>query len=408
MIGALKQLLAKMAKPLGLLDLYHLLFAFAGALSYGFPSKKMVVIGVTGTKGKSTVLELINAGLEEAGKKTVLSSSVRFKVGGKSKPNSTGNTMPGRAFLQKLMAEGVREKCEYALLEVVSEGVVQHRHRFIDFDAAVFVNLHPEHIESHGSFEKYREAKLKFFKDVERNSSKKDIHFFVNQDDENANYFIKAVKHESIVLTVKTNKELNMRGEFNLQNAGIAEAVLRHLGVAEGVIEKAFRDFKGVPGRMEVVQSEPFGVVVDYAHTPDSLEAVYASVQKIFKGDLICVFGSMGAVGPLGGRDKWKRPKLGEIASKYCRNIILTDEDPVDEEPIQILEEIEKGIPEEKKERAEKILDRRQAIARALKLASGGDVVIITGKGSEPYIRVAKGKRIPWSDVGVVKELLDE
>ncbi len=404
MIRFIKYSLVKILKPLGILNLYHTALAFWGALRYGFPSKRLMVVGVTGTKGKSTTLELINAGLEKAGRKTILASSIRFKVGSESRPNTTGNTMPGRGFLQKLMADGLRSGCEYALLEVVSEGVVQSRHRFIDFDVAAFVNLHPEHIESHGGFENYRNAKLKFFKDTEKHSSKRDVKFFVNQDDDNADYFIRAVDRESVVLTTKTNKELKMRGEFNLQNAGIAEAILRHLGVGEEDIEKAFREFVGVPGRMEVVQENPFGVIVDYAHTPDSLEAVYASVKKMFPGDIIGVLGSMGAVGPLGGRDRWKRPKMGEIAERYCREIILTDEDPVDEEPAQILEEIETGIKDRGKVR--KIIDRRQAIGEALNLAKKGDAVVISGKGSEPYIRVAKGKRIPWSDVGVVKELL--
>ena len=406
MIRTLKYTLGKVLKPLGVLNLYHIVLAFGGALRYGFPSKKLKVVGITGTKGKSTTLELINAGLEAAGKKTVLASSVRFKVGDESKPNGTGNTMPGRGFLQKLMAEGVKAGCEYALLEVVSEGVVQHRDRFIDFDAAGFVNLHPEHIESHGSFENYRNAKLKFFKDVEKHSSKKDVRFFVNQDDENANYFINAVDRESVVLATKTNKELKMHGEFNLQNAGLAEAILRFLGVNEKNIEKAFREFAGVPGRMEVLQEKPFGVIVDYAQTPDSLEAVYGSAKRMFRGHVIGVLGSMGALGPLGGRDRWKRPKMGEIAEKYCRNIVLTDEDPVDEDPAQILEEIEVGI--KNKDKVKKILDRRQAIKVALDLAKEGDVVVITGKGSEPYIRVAKGKRIPWSDASVVRELLSQ
>ncbi len=404
MVRTLKYILTKVLKPLGVLSLYHIALAFGGALFSGFPSKKLKVIGVTGTKGKSTTLELINAGLEVAGKKTTLASSVRFKVGDRSKPNSTGNTMPGRGFLQKLMADGLKVGCEYALLEVVSEGIVQSRHRFIDFDAAAFVNLHPEHIESHGGFENYRDAKLKFFEDVERYSSKKDVRFFINQDDDNANYFINAVDSESVVLTTKTNKELKMPGDFNLQNAGLAEAILRFLEISEKDIEKAFREFAGVPGRMEILQERPFGVIVDYAHTPDSLEAVYTSVKKMFKGNLIGVFGSMGALGPLGGRDRWKRPKMGEIAAKYCEEIILTDEDPVDEDPTQILEEIERGIKD--KHKVKKILDRRQAIRAALDLAQRGDVVVVTGKGSEPYIRIAKGKRIPWSDVGVVKELL--
>lgn len=404
MLGAIKHLVVKAIKPLGILGLYHITLALWGAVRYGFPSRKLRVIGVTGTKGKSTTLELINAGLEKAGKKTVLASSVRFKVDRESEPNITGNTMPGRGFLQKLMAEGVRAGCEYALLEVVSEGVVQHRHRFIDFDAAVFVNLHPEHIESHGGFENYREAKVKFFKDIQKYSKKNDVRFFVNTDDENANYFISAVNKESVVLVGRTSKQLKMPGEFNLQNAGIAEAVLRFLGISEADIESAFQEFAGVPGRMEIVQEKPFGVIVDYAHTPDSLEAVYTSAKNLFKGDLIGVFGSMGAIGPLGGRDRWKRPKMGEIADRYCKTIILTDEDPVDENPAQIIGEIEAGISN--KEKVRKILDRRQAIREGIELAKPGDVVVISGKGSEPYIRVAKGKRIPWSDVGVVKELL--
>ena len=406
MIRTIKHAIVKILKPLGILGLYHTALAFLAALYYGFPSKKMKVIGVTGTKGKSTTLELINAGLETAGKKTMLASSVRFKIGDESKPNSTGNTMPGRGFLQKLMADGLKAGCEYALLEVVSEGVVQSRHRFIDFDAAAFVNLHPEHIEAHGGFENYRNAKLKFFKDTEKYSSKKDVRFFVNRDDPNANYFIGAVDRESVVLTTKTNNELKMHGDFNLQNAGLAEAVLHFLGVGEKDIEMAFREFAGVPGRMEFVQEKPFGVIVDYAHTPDSLEAVYTSVRKIFKGNIIAVLGSMGAIGPLGGRDRWKRPKMGEIAEKYCKEIILTDEDPVDEDPAQILEEIEMGI--RNKQKVRKILDRRQAIKVAIELAREGDVVVISGKGSELYIRVAKGKRISWSDVGVVKELLNK
>ncbi|MDD5710591.1 MAG: Mur ligase family protein [Candidatus Colwellbacteria bacterium] len=378
---------------------YHYCLAFVGALIYRFPSKKLKVIGITGTKGKTTTLEFLNAGLEMAGSKTALLSSVRIKIDKDSKPNLLGNTQPGRFFAQYFMREAVKKGCEFALLEIGSEGVVCHRHRFIDFDAAAFVNIHPEHIESHGSFEKYREAKLKFFRYVRR-SPKKHKKFFVNQDDKNADLFIQAAGREEVVLTVKTEVPLRMSGEFNRENAGLAEAVLRSFGVADGIITRALKEFNGVPGRMEYVQKEPFAVVVDYAHTPDSLEAVYKSLQ-LQSGKLVCVLGSAG-----GGRDKWKRPKMGNIAAQYCATVILTDEDTFDEDPAQILEEIEMGIPAEQGQKLEIILDRRQAIQRAVALAEGGDTVIITGKGSEPYLRVAGGRKIPWSDVGVAKEIL--
>ena len=393
MVSLVKKALAKM----GLLNFYHLFLAWISSLIYKKPSHKLVVVGVTGTKGKSTVLELINAGLERAGEKTVLASSVRFKVGDESNTNSTGNTMPGRGFLQRLMKQGLDKGCKYALLEVVSEGIIQHRHRFIDFNAAVFVNIHPEHIESHGSFEKYRAAKVKFFEDVEKHNKSK-AKFFINQEDENANHFIEAVDKESVVLSKKTNKPLSIPGEFNKENAGLAQAVLRELGISEKIIDGTFRHFEGVEGRMEKIQSDPFKVIVDYAHTPDSLEKVYETLKPKSE-KLICILGAAG-----GGRDKWKRPELGKIADKYCDQIILTDEDPFDEDPNRILEEVEKGISTQDK--SHKLIDRYQAISKAISLAQKGDTVIITGKGSEPYIRVAKGKRIPWSDKEVVKEIL--
>lgn len=379
---------------------YHYCLALIGAVIYRFPSCKLMVIGVTGTKGKTTTLEFINVGLEMAGKKTALLSSVRIKINQDSKPNLMGNTQPGRFFAQYFMREAIRQGCQFALLEIGSEGVVHHRHRFIYFDAAVFVNIHPEHIESHGSFEKYREAKLDFFRYVRR-SPKKNKKFFINQEDKNADYFIRAAGREEVVLTAKTKIPIGVPGEFNRENAGIAEAVLRGFGVADRLIERALKEFGGVPGRMEYVQQNPFAVVVDYAHTPDSLEAVYRSL-KPKRGKLVCVLGSAG-----GGRDKWKRPKMGSVAAQYCSNIVLTDEDPFDEEPAQILEEIKAGVPAEEARKLEIILDRRQAIQRAIALAENGDVVIITGKGSEPYIRVREGQKVPWSDVGVSKEILE-
>jgi len=380
-------------------SLYHFTLALGGAIVYGFPSRRLTVIGVTGTKGKTTTIELINAGLEAAGEKTALLSSWRIKIAEKSELNVTGNTQPGRFYSQFFLREALRQGCKFALIEIGSEGVVRHRHRFINFDAAVFVNIHPEHIESHGSFERYRKAKLDFFRYVSRGGKQKK--FFINQDDPNADLFVEAAGGGEIILAGATELPLQVEGDFNRVNAGLAVAVLRAFGVAEGIISKALSGFRGVPGRMEFVVRSPFAVVVDYAHTPDSLEAVYRNLKKNTQGNLICVLGSAG-----GGRDKWKRPKMGAIAEEYCQSIYLTDEDPFDEEPMQILDEIEAGIKE--KNKVKKIIDRREAIRTALGLAKEGDVVVISGKGSEPYIRIDRGRRIPWSDVDVVKKIINK
>ncbi len=393
-----------------------------GAIVYRFPSKKIFVIGVTGTKGKTTVTELINAGLEGAGYKTALNNSIRRKVGDVSE-RSRGNSMRGRMYLQEFLREAVNRACKYAIIEVTSEGVRQHRHERIEFDAAVFINIHPEHIESHGSFEKYREAKVEFFRYVKKYSKKPHKYYFINRDDENSRYFAAAAapaealakEGETADITYFSKSELpsGMVGEFNKSNVGAAVAVLQKLGIKDESIAKAMSDFKGVPGRMEFVQREPFGVVVDYAHTPDSLESVYKALSgkesgvkgQMYEPKLICVLGSAG-----GGRDKWKRPKFGEIASRYCKEIILTDEDPYDEDPTQILKEIESGISNDefRISNVDKILDRREAIRKAIRLAKPGDAVVITGKGSEKVIHVAGGKTIPWSDYSVALEVLKE
>ncbi len=163
----------------GALSTYHFLWAWTGAMAYRFPSKKLFVIGVTGTKGKTTTLEIINAILEAGGKRTALLSSLRVKIGEASVKNRTGNSMPGRAFIQKFLRDAARVKCEYALIEVTSQGVVAHRHQFIKWDMGVLTNLAPEHIESHGSFENYRNAKLSFLQYVFREGGE----VFLNRDD---------------------------------------------------------------------------------------------------------------------------------------------------------------------------------------------------------------------------------
>ncbi len=378
-------------------EIYHLVIAYLGAVIYRHPSREIFVLGVTGTKGKSSVIELINAGLEAAGEKTAICSSLRFKIGSHSLVNTTNNTMPGRFFIQSFLRRAVETHCRYALLEVTSQGIVQSRHRYIDFDAAAIINLHPEHIESHGSFEKYRAAKLQFFREVGSFSHKSPKYFFVNKDDLNSKYFTEVSNGGELTFSGKSKIKTPLQGEFNQYNVGLAEAVLKKLGVKEEIIKKALANFSGIPGRLEFIQKKPFAVVVDYAHTPDSLTAVYKTLRdKLPRGkgaQMLCVLGSCG-----GGRDRWKRPRFGEIASTYCDKIILTNEDPYDEDPAQILREIKAGIAAKKIKATEEILERGSAIKRTIGLAGPGDIIVITGKGSEPFIHVKNGKRLSWSD----------
>ena len=210
-----------------------------------------------------------------------------------------------------------------------------------------------------------------------------------------------ATKYETdtdgITFDVKDIKfKLKLLGAFNIYNALAAICVGLSQGIDLETCKKALAKTEGVPGRMEMVVSEPFKVFVDYAFTPNALEKVYQTLREHFSPKkLICVLGSSG-----GGRDKWKRPVLGDLAAKYCDNIIVTNEDPHDEDPIEIISQVARGAGP----KAKKILDRREAIKRALKIAESKDIVIITGKGCEPSIWVTGSKSIPWDDREVVRE----
>lgn len=394
---------------------YHAFLAYAGALMYGFPSRSMKVIGVTGTKGKSTTVYLISKILERAGDPTAAIGSLGYKIKDKEWPNTLKMTMPGRFKLQKFLAQAKRAGCKFVVLEVTSEGIRQKRHLGINFDCAVFTNLHKEHIESHGSFENYKAAKQELFMAV------KNIHV-INADDPHAQDFAKFPSRHTIFYGIEkgdmraqvlesrgdesrfevygTQFHVRFGGRFNIYNCLAALAVGAMYKVDLPEARPALESIKDIPGRMEFVQKEPFGVVVDYAHTPDSLREVYISL-KPKEGKLICVLGAAG-----GGRDKWKRKEFGAIAEQYCDRIFLTDEDPFDENPERIIEDIAAGISGPGQKKAERVLNRKEAIRRALTEAQKTDIVIITGKGSETSIAVAAGKKIPWSDAQAAADLL--
>lgn len=380
--------------PSFLLSSYHYALAFLGAIFYGFPSGKLKVIGVTGTNGKSTVVEMASEILGEAGYKTAFLSSIKFKVADKEWKNMFKMTMPGRFVIQKIIKQAKEAGCSHLILEVTSEGIKQHRHRFINFDAAIFTNLTPEHIEAHRGFENYKKAKAKLFQ------AAKNIHI-INLDDKNADYFLRfpAKKKYTYGLSQgdinnkKIQFNLKLPGEFNVYNALAATGLGLSQGIDLEVCRRAIEKIEGIPGRMEEVVSQPFKVFVDYAFTPNALQKVYQTLSG--KSKLICVLGSCG-----GGRDKWKRPVLGQIAKKYCQEIIITNEDPYDEDPMEIINQVAKGAGK----KAKRILSRQKAIKESLKIARAGDVVIVTGKGCEPWIVEAKGKKIPWDDRKVVRQ----
>lgn len=395
-------LLRKIIPPV-FISWYHFVWAFLGALLYRFPSQKLIVIGVTGTNGKSTTVEMISRILEEAKYNIASSSSIRFQIGEKEWRNTFKMTMPGRFFIQRFLRQATNAGCTHAVIEVTSEGILQHRHRFIRFHTAVFTNLSPEHIERHGSFEKYRAAKRELFK------AAREVHV-INGDDENAPYFLQFPAKKIILYSLSDAKDIRLNlqllGEFNVSNALAAISVAKGFGISLDVCKRALENIKAVPGRMEVVMAEPFRVIVDYAFTPAALEKVYQTLKSKFQNPnskLICVLGAAG-----GGRDRWKRPVLGRIAEQYCDSIIITNEDPYDEDPNQILSEIKSGILNSSPSGFYEILDRREAIAKALSLAHQGDTVVITGKGSEDSIAIAGGKKIPWDDRDVVREEMDK
>ncbi|MDO8496133.1 MAG: UDP-N-acetylmuramoyl-L-alanyl-D-glutamate--2,6-diaminopimelate ligase [bacterium] len=396
---------------------YHAGLAYAGALVYNFPSRKLKVIGVTGTKGKSTVVYLTTKLLEDSGRSVAACGSLGFKIKEREWPNTLKMTMPGRFRLQRLMAEAVKAGCEYFVLEVTSEGIKQKRHLGITFDCAVFTNIHREHIESHGSFENYCRAKQELFKIT------KNIHV-INADDPSVKLFgdfpakrkifYGLTKGDLVAQNIKLSNDgssfevygtvynTSLVGQFNVMNLLAVLAIGAIYRVDLPSAKPILESVKFIPGRMEFIQREPFNVVVDYAHTPDSLEAVYKTLKKP-DAKLICILGAAG-----GGRDKWKRPEFGRIAAKYCDEIVLTNEDPYDENPEEILNQISSGFSQAPNHKSQitKILDRKSAIKHALTLAQKDDTVIITGKGSETSMAVAGGNKISWSDREVVRELL--
>jgi len=396
-----------------LLSPYHYAWAFLSAAWYGFPARKLTVIGVTGTKGKSSVAEMLFYTLQSE-HKTALASTIRFALDKESKPNLYKMTLPGRGFIQKFLAQAIKEGVTHAVIEITSEAAIQHRHAFLFLDALVFTNLEPEHIESHGSMEKYFRAKMRIGTALVR-SSKRPRAIIANKDSEYGQRFLEIpvetalpfsfadaiqaqIAEDHIAFTYHDFVfRIPQPGKFSVMNALAVIVTAKWLGLSLPNIAGALSKIERIPGRAERIdEGQTFTVIVDYAHTPESLKALYETFRK---RHTICVLGNTG-----GGRDTWKRPLMGSIADRMCDKVFLTNEDPYDEDPGAIIQAMTEGM-----EHAPTIImDRREAIRAALRAAHPGDAVLITGKGTDPYIMERNGKKTPWSDAQVAREELQQ
>ncbi|MBU1037087.1 UDP-N-acetylmuramoyl-L-alanyl-D-glutamate--2,6-diaminopimelate ligase [Patescibacteria group bacterium] len=420
--------------PEFILDLYHKSLALVGAFIYGRPSNKLIVIGVTGTNGKSTVVNLIGYILEEAGHKVGWTSTINFKVADKIWLNDQKMTMPGRFAIQKLLKQMLKKNCSHAIIETSSEGIKQHRHLGINYDIAVFTNLTPEHLETHGSFENYKQAKAKLFKHLTHKPKKNikgkiiDKTIIINNDDEFGSFFLDFKADQK--LTFSINKEAdfkaedikltssgtffkieestyknNLLGKVNIYNCLAAIAIANTQKIKEEIIKQALIKYQVLSGRYEFIdQGQNFKVMVDYAPEPESMKNLYETLNLFKFNHIIHVLGSCG-----GGRDHARRPVLGALAASKADYVIVTNEDPYNDDPQLIINEVAQGAIKAGKvlnHNLFKIMDRKEAISYALSLAQKNDLVLLTGKGAEQFICVADNKKIPWDDREIVKELL--
>ncbi|MEY4744452.1 MAG: hypothetical protein RL272_397 [Candidatus Parcubacteria bacterium] len=435
----LKRLLKKMA-PAGALRAYHRSLASLASARYGNPSSKMIVIGVTGTNGKSTTSNMIARVLEGAGFRVGLATTCNFRVAGKEWLNDTKMTMLGRFRLQKLLADMVKAGCEYAVIETSSEGIAQYRHAGINYDAAVFTNLTPEHIESHGGFENYKAAKGKLFEKLSKDPRKiiggrkvpKTI--VANLDSPHAGFFLGFGANKKYGFAVERKGEtrespklvewpvavvkalgvsldadgsqftvrdvpfrLKMLGMINVENAMAAIALGLSQGLDLQIMAKSLEGLGSVPGRQELVDlGQDFTAMVDYSHEPESFKRLYEIIAAYPKRRVIHVIGSAG-----GGRDKARRTVLGALAAKHADLVVVTNEDPYDEDPQAIIDAVARGARDAGKKDGIDLFvvpDRRDALEKAVNMAARGDLVIATGKGAEQWICVADGKKVPWDE----------
>jgi UDP-N-acetylmuramoyl-L-alanyl-D-glutamate--2,6-diaminopimelate ligase len=376
---------------------YHLASAVFWTYRCGYPAKKLYVIGVTGTDGKTTTCTLIYEMLRSAGHKTGLLTTVAAKIGDEEIDTGLHTTNPGPELLQPILKRAVEKGITHMVIEVTSHGLDQNRVWGCNFKIGVLTNITHEHLDYHGTMEKYLLAKAKLLLNTR--------YSVLNKDDNSFEWFKSKCRGKVTAYGKTTIGDVSpaLLGDYNKYNIAAATAVARILNIQDSIINKVVREFPGVPGRREEVQAgQDFRVVVDFAHTPNALEAVLTQLKKeLPKGrKLIAVSGATGE------RDKGKRPIMGEIAARLADVVIVTSDDTRSEEQDEIYKQIIAGISRpdiEHKVRKEN--NRRRAIEMAIKMAKAGDIILLAGKGHEKTILLGKTE-YPWSDAEVAGELL--
>jgi len=425
--------IAQLTLPLVVVNDSRRALAELSAAFYDHPGRKLRVIGVTGTDGKTTTIHLINAILEEAGYRTGLLDTVDFKIGERWWENETRLTTQQSLEVQQLLANMVQEKVDYAIIESTSHALALERVTGCEYDVGVFTNLSADHLDFHGTQQEYLRAKARLFemlseafpKGIEKAS-------ILNADDQAftalravspprvISYSIEndsSVRAKDVQLSEKgasftaTTPEgelrilLKLAGIFNVYNSLAAIATGLSQGIKLITAKQALESVEGVPGRMERIDiGQPFSVIVDYAHTANGLQKVLEMLRPLVKGKLVVVFGCAGE------RDRGRRWGMGQVAGRYADFSVLTNEDPRSEDPVSILEEIESSMATTGRVEGRdyvKIADRRQAIRFAFEMAASGDLVLLAGKGHEKSIIVGN-EMLPWDDRLVAREILQE
>lgn len=378
--------------------LYHWMESMVAAMRFGFPSRNLMVIGVTGTDGKTTTTTLIYEILKTSGHNVSMITSVHAVVAGKIYDTGFHVTNPRGWQIQKYLRQAVDHGDTHFVLEVTSHGLAQHRVDFVRFAVGVLTNVTHEHLDWHKTFRAYMKTKISL---LERSKIA-----VINRDE--AEVYNKAsalTRRKRVIVTYGIRRDAHVTpkthpfttkliGQFNRYNCLAAIAATSAIGVPLRVIQKALATFTGVPGRMEVMSEKPFRIIVDFAHTPNAIEQVLKTLRPMTKSRLIHVFGSAAL------RDRTKRPLMGKASANYADVIVLTEEDYRTEDVNIIINEIASGI--QPGPQVYRYPDRNEAIAFAIAEGKPGDTVIITGKGHETSI--ARGKiEYPWSDQKVVR-----